>query len=311
LLAAAVAVAGHPDFRPSAEELAPQLAVELEERGQDMRVSPARLVRCLETVTAAEAWPKAWLVIQDRSRDDDLLMHLQLSEDGRRLELGPAFVVERRPEWDHRAVKDAVRSVTGRPPREKVRNVVIQGFRETEETTYVYGEGEAVRDRGLASLLPADAILRDSRRIERLDGTFLTLGLAVVGPVFLPSDCACPDSPFGHADAGRVIAVLAGAEGLTDRVDLTPWLRGDGPEARLPRFACEPGDGADPDPASVRNWFRKRSALPLLRLEDLNGDGRALEVEIPAERDGCAVPGAVLAVDPSRPELSARSAGSP
>lgn len=302
------AAASDLETAPDPFELALVLAEDLAKRGPEFETAPSRLARALETVARAQAWPATWLVLQDLSRDDDLVLHLRLAESGEGVEIDEAVLAARREEWDHGAVRDAVRTATGRKPRHKVRNVVIQGFRERTEHLFVYADLRARRDRGLLSLLPRDAIVRDSRRIEAGPDGATTLALAVIGPVFLPSDCACGDASFGHADGGRVLAVLAGKDGILAKLDLTQWLGTDGVEGRLPRFACEPGDRAGADPDAVREWFGQRAPIPLLE-STVEGDGagdRTIAIRLPVEREGCSMPGPLLVVDPVTRELRVR-----
>ena len=267
----------------------------------------ARLLTCLETIGEAGGWPEAWLVVQDASRTYDVVLRVALSESGEPLPPEPVFATPRR-EWDADSIEEALREATGkRPPRQRERNVVIQGFRTRIETTYVYEAPKTGREPGgLMSLLPPGAVLREARAVDLGDGRPHTLAIVLEEGRFVPSACSgCASRILGHADTGRIGLVLAGAKGIEDRLDLTTLLRGVGEGALLPRFACEPGDESPGEgDRDYAERFAGREPTRLIALEDRTGDGSPLEIEIVSEFIDCgrhASP--VVGVDPGKRKL--------
>jgi hypothetical protein len=251
-----------------------------------------RLRRCLETVTEAEGWPAAWLVVQDADRAFDLVMRLELGADGQLQPPPIAFTVARR-DWDDRALEAAVREATGRrPPRERSRNLVIQGFTRRTVTRYVYRLPDRGKEaRGLEALLPPGSMIREARSVDLGDGLRHTLGVALVRPEFLPADCAGETGRrTGHLDAAeQVLLVLAGEKELDATLDLTAALGARTGAARLPRYRCEPGDEeADLDDLAPGTWFEGRELVPLIQIGGPDGAperelGLRLAIEPPGE----------------------------
>jgi hypothetical protein len=183
-----------------------------------------------------------------------------------------------------------VKEATGRKPAAKIRNIVVQGFREREVTTYVHQLPPAdIPRRGLLALLPERSIIREARKVDLGDGRLHTLGLALIEPRFLPADCdSCAGRDFGHADTGGVLVVLSGEQDLEDSIELTDRLRVHGGKPLIPRFSCEEGD--DPgavDSSVISAWMRERTPVRILDLRDLDGDGHPLEFVLPAEYEDC------------------------
>jgi len=238
-----------------------------------------RLVQCLTTVHEAAAWPETWLIVQDASRDFDLVLRIRLGEDARVADPEPLFIAPRR-EWDSEAVGAAARAATGRkPPR--VANVVIQSFSTRTETTYVYEPTDAGRRaQGLLALLPNGSIIREARRVDLGDAAIHTVALVLGDPKFVPSGCRdCRERERGHVDAGAVQVVVAGEKAIEDRLDLAGVFAARGLEPFLPRFACRPGDDAEETRKQpVNERFRDREPEPLMRLVDLDRDGKAREI---------------------------------
>lgn len=238
-----------------------------------------RLLACLQSLLEADAWPAAWLVVQDLSHPFDVAIPLRLGPDGQILLVDSPVAVERRS-WDTRQIEKAFRQVSGRrPPR--LRTVVIQSFARRVSTRYVYrppAGGEARK--GLLALLPEGSLLREARRVELGDGKLHTLALVLSGAAFEPSACESElDRALGHHDTGEVWVILAGEDGLEDRLELGPAAGAGGGRLLLPRYGCEPGD--EKEAASPpETWFRERTARPLLVLDDLDGDGQPLEASI-------------------------------
>jgi hypothetical protein len=295
-----------PPSPERAEALVDSLAARLEGRtvrlpgGSDETVlgppgallSAERVATCVKTLFAAEGWPSSWLVVQDLARPFDLVVHVVLGEDGNILAPDVVFAASRR-DWDADVLEAAVKEATGKkPPREKTRSVVVQSFTTRVVTTYVYeGTKSGKGAGGLAALLPEGAILREARSVDLGDGLPHTLAVALLGARFVPSDCSsCAARMFGHADtAARVLLVLAGEKALEDTLDLTESLRGIGTGAELPRFACREGDKAPGESdRAYEERFGTREPVRLVDLEDLNGDGLALEIALPGEFLDCA-----------------------
>ena len=244
-----------------------------------------RLEICLATVSEAGAWPVAWLVVQRADLDSDLVMRIELEEDGVSMP-DFLFAVPRR-EWQPADLPRVVREATGRKaPRAGRGNLVVQGFSTRVVTTYVYEVPEPEGSvRGLRALLPADALIREATAVVLDDGRRYTLALVLLDATFVPSDCVgCASAVFGHADSGIVRLVLADGERIVDRLDLTPHLRGVDGTPRLPRYAC---DESHARPESVEALLSEEPTVALLELADLDGDGLALEVELPAEHVDC------------------------
>jgi hypothetical protein len=326
LVASVLALAADPPPNVSPERI-PEIAAALAEklRGKTVRapdgpevplfgaapaiLDEARLLTCLKTIGEAEGWPAAWLVVQDFNRPYDVVLRVALGEQGNVLVPEPVFAAPRR-EWDADALEAAVREATGKKaPRERTRNVVVQGFRTRVETTYVYEAPKTGREPGaLLSLLPAGAVLREARSVDLGDRRPHTLAIALEEGRLRPSRCSsCAARFFGHADSGRVTLVLAGEQGLEDRLDLTPLLRGIGEGALLPRFACAPGDEAgrpEDEDKDFGERFAGREPIRLLDLGDLNGDGVPLEVRLPSQFIDCERRAAlVIGVDPEKRKL--------
>src|SRR5262245_48650933 len=78
-------------------------------------LDPTRMERCLRTIGEAEAWPAAWLVVQDMGRKDDLVLRVVRGADGSIAEPEPIFLTARR-DWDDAALEAAVREATGQKP---------------------------------------------------------------------------------------------------------------------------------------------------------------------------------------------------
>jgi len=249
-------------------------------------LDPKRLRTCLETVGKADSWPAAWLVVQEQGRDFDLVMRVALDAAGAVERPAFLFAVPRR-EWQPGDVRAVALEATGRkPPRKGLGNLVVQGFSTKVVTTYVYEAAPAgASARGLAALLPAGSMIRESKAVELEPGRRYTLALVLADAVFVPSDCVdCASTVIGHADTGRVRLLLCDESEIVAEIDLTDALGGDGGELRLPRYVCEPSDAVDRPPIEA---FRDREPVRLLALVDLDGDGRALELELPVEPPNC------------------------
>ncbi len=318
-------VAAKEAKRPSpgdAKALAASLAARLEGRtvrlpdGKEETVfgppgawlTTERVATCVETMFEADGWPSSWLVVQDASRPNDLVIHVVLGEDGAVAPPDVMFAAPRR-EWDAEAVEAAVKAATGKkPPREKTRSVVVQSFTTRVVTTYVYQPSKAAKEKGsLASLLPEGAILRDARSVDLGDGERHTLALVLFDARFLPTDCvSCEARLFGHADAAKKVElVLAGEKGLEDTLDITSHLKGKGDGPLVPRFDCREGDRAEAEAGrSYDERFGSREPTRILNLADHNGDGRALEFSLPAEFLDCGRHTSLVAgVDPETRKL--------
>lgn len=307
--------AGGPPRQPKPEDLprlATELVVLLEERAAALPdgstapvlslVKPEQIEPSLGAVQEAEAWPAAWLVIQDLAQPLDLLLPIRFDEDGHLVIPDTPLAAPRR-EWDHAGVTDAFRAAAGRKPRERVVNIVVQSFSTKTVQTYVYETPAAAPAAGgLLALLPPRSILREARSVDLGDGQRHTLALAIQDAQFVPSDCSSGKARLlGHADSGRVLLVLAGEQALEHTLDLTPQLKG--PEGRplVPRYACLEGDETTAAPeGTMTARFRDRPTVPLLELSDLDGDGLALEVVLLAGiGDGDVPRRLVVAVGPT------------
>ena len=268
-----------------------------------------RLETCLRTIEEAQGWPAAWLVVQDFSRPYDVVLRIELGDGGDVLAPETVFAAARR-DWDVEALEAAVRDATGKKaPRERSRNLVVQGFKTRVETTYVYEAPKTGREPGgLLSLLPAGAVLREAKSVDLGDGSPHTLAIALEGGRLRPSRCSsCAARLFGHADSGRVTLVLAGEKGIEDRLDLTPLLRGTGEGALLPRFACAPGDEEGKPEDEDKDYgerFAGREPVRLLDVGDVSGDGLSLEVRFLSEFIDCdRHVSVVIGVDPVKRKL--------
>lgn len=204
-----------------------------------------RLERCLRTIGEAEAWPAAWLVVQDRGRKDDLVLRVVRAADGSIAEPEPLFLTARR-DWDDAALEAAVKEATGQKPAGRERNLVVQSFTQAVTTSYVYQLPKTGKDaKGLLALLPEGSMLRESEAIDLGDGNRHTIAVVLERPSFVPADCTTAEGKkTGHRDEGAIVVVLAGEKALEDRLDVTDVVRGASGSARLPRFTCAPGDEA-------------------------------------------------------------------
>lgn len=265
---------------------------------EDGLLTADELATCLATVDEAGAWPVTWLVVQREGEPFDLLMRLERDDAGD-VSAGFAFANPRR-DWQPGDVKSIARERLGRkPPRAGLYSLVIQGFSERTVVTYRYRVRSS--DKGLAALLAPGALIREAKSLDLDDGAPHTLALVIEQATFRPGDCSsCGAEIFGHADSGEVSLVLTDGKSLLDTLDLTPLLTGlDGPPL-VPRFDCDPGDRPD------ASWSELSSRQPvtLLRPEDRDGDGRALEVALPASVTDCeAWAELVVAVDPATRRL--------
>lgn len=238
----------------------------------------ARVTTCLKTITEGGGWPASWLVVIDSTRPYDLVMRMELAEDGSIADPSTSFLASRR-EWDDDTFDAAFVAATGKkPPRERQRNVVIQSFTKKTVTDYVYdlpatGKGA----KGLLAFLPEGALIREAPSIDLKDGKHHTLALALVRPRFVPADCATKDGRHtGHRDSGGILLVLVGEKAVEDTLDVTEIVRKANGDTLLPRFACEPGD-TDPGAidALVDRRFEGREPVRLLDFS-----GRSAESKI-------------------------------
>jgi hypothetical protein len=256
--------------------------------GETPLLTVDRMTRCLETVSEAEAWPAAWLVVRDARWGFDLILGVRLESDGTPADLDPVLAVPGR-EWDAAQVERAIRDATGKkPPRG--RGVVIQTFTTRTEVTYVYdAPPPAAAGMGLMALLPPGAILRDATLIDLADGRLHTLALALEEARFEASACfTCGERLRGHADTGKITLVLAGEAAIEARLDLGPTFERAGVVPWLPRYGCEAGD-TDPARASLppAERFAGREPIELLAPADVDGDGLAREIVLPLRAKGC------------------------
>lgn len=240
-----------------------------------------RVGECLATIEEARGWPASWLVVQDATLDWDLVLRVARREDGTIERPDPVFATARR-EWNDDAdLEAAYREAFGKkPPREKERSLVVQSFTKKIVTTYVY-EGVPKEKKGLMALLPDGSLLREAKSVELGDGAMHTAALVLVEPRFVPSACDTPEAlARGHVDQGRVLLVLAGAETLEGRLDVTDrFATAEDPEPAVPRYACMEGDAeAAKAGAPVGDRFRGRPNLPLLILEDRRAKGEGVAV---------------------------------
>ncbi len=240
---------------------------------------------CVETVDEAQAWPALWLVVQREGTPLDLVMRLERRE-GSGVVADFVFATPRR-DWDAADVRRLARERLGRkPPREGQGNLVVQGFSKRVEHHFRYRLARS--DKGLGALLPEGTMIRASQSLDLDAGGRYTLALVIEEPTFHPADCSsCGAAVFGHADSGRVALVLADGQQLLDRLELTPMLGGSEGIPLVPRFRCEEGDTLLPRDDTVWERLSSRRPVPLLEPTDRDGDGRALEVEIPAALSDC------------------------
>jgi hypothetical protein len=221
-----------------------------------------------------------------------------------------AFDAPRR-EWStSKEIEAALMQARGDRLSRRPGSVVMVEFSSKTVTTYVYQvKPPSPQDQGLMSLLPPTSLLRAARTVRLADGSMHTLALVLQDATFHPSDCTtCEAALFGHADGGRILAVLAGDKALDDQVDLTPQLHGVDGSALLPRFSCQRGD-ENPAATSLplKERFADREPVTLLDLKDLDGDGLALELRLPARYLACGKAEYVMvAVDPKAGKLVVR-----
>ena len=248
-----------------------------------------RIETCLSTVSEAGAWPSAWLVIQVRTLPFDLVMPVRLDEDGRVEDPDPVFTVERR-EWDVEGLRTAIREETDRKPRGRAWSLVVQSFTKRIVDHYVYNLPDKDEPRkGLMALMPEGSLLREARSVNLGDGRPHTLAIVLQEAEFLPSSCeGCAAKLFGHADTGKILLALAGENELEDSLDLTDFLKGEDGRPLLARYGCEENDRTpDGREGTIDERFSKRPLLELMRLDDLDGDGQALEFSLPSSYEDC------------------------
>jgi len=247
--------------------------------GSEGLLDATRLEACLRTVGAAEAWPKAWLVVRVEAVAFDLILPVRLDDDGRIEDPEIVFTATRR-EWTVDALRDAIRSETGRKPKGRTWNVVVQGFTTRVEHRYVY-EAPTER-RGLLELFPEGTLLREATTVKLPGGGRYTLALVLQEAELVPSSCDdCASWMIGHADTGRILLVLVGGTEVADELDVTPLLRGSADRPLLSRYACDEGDRHPPS-----------EEIPI-----------ALEFTLFSGVSNCEAESVLLGVDPSAPEL--------
>jgi hypothetical protein len=280
-----------------------------EEGDPRVLLTPERLQQAFETITEAGAWPSTWLVVRDPARETDLLVTIEL-EQGRVLDPQAAFEAPRQEWASGKEIEAALLAQRGDRVARRLKNVVLVEFSTKTVTTYVYDvKPPAPQDKGLMAMLPQGALLRAARTVRLSDGSVRTLALVLQEATFHPSDCTtCEAALFGHADAGRVQVVLAGDAKVEDQVDLTPMLHGVDGSPLLPRFACARGDE---NPAAVslpvKERFADREPVTLLDLKDLDADGLALELRLPARYLACGQAEYLeIAVDPRSGKLAVK-----
>jgi hypothetical protein len=242
----------------------------------------ARLAQALATIGDAEAWPAAWLVVQDLGLPWDLVVRVALGPGGT-IDAPAAIFATPRREWDHEAFESAYRDAFGRKaPREKARNLVVQTFSKNVVMTYVYdlpktGPGA----KGLMALLPEGSLLRESRAIRWSDGRLLTVAIVLVRPSFRPSTCrVSAGMPRDHADAGGVMAYLAGEKTIEASIDLSEHFRdAAGGDPLVPRYACAPED-EDPQAAAREPGARFEGRALVRLLETFRPDDGRDEIHV-------------------------------
>jgi hypothetical protein len=324
ILAVLAIAAGAPPPSPPPEavpELAAQLAEHLRDRtvvapdgtsvpvmaegasaGPTGLLDTTRIEACLRTIAAGDAWPSAWLVVQVRDVPFDLVLPAFLGDDGGIEEPEIVFAAERR-EWTVDGLREAIRAETGRKPRGRAWNVIVQGFRTRIERRYVYEvPGER---RGLLELLPEGTLLREATTVRLAGGERYTLALVLQQAELVPSSCEdCASWMIGHADTGRILLVLVSDTEVAAELDVTPWLAGAPDRPLLPRYACNEGDRRPSFAESpIGERFAGRGELELLRLRDLDGDGLELEFSLLSGVSSCEPEYVRLGVGPGTPEL--------
>jgi hypothetical protein len=282
LVLASIALAKAPAPAPPADAEIPALAAGLAQKlsgrtvfgtdGTEVKIpailDATRLERCLRTIGEAEAWPAAWLIVQDMGKKDDLVLRVVRSADGSIAEPEPLFLAARR-DWDDAALEAAVKEATGQKPAGRARNVVVQSFTQAVTTSYVYELPKTGKDaKGLLALLPEGSVLRESEAIDLADGKRHTIAVVLERPTFVPADCTTAEGKkAGHRDEGAIVLVLAGETALEDRLDVTDVVRAASGRARLPRFSCAPGDeAAGAIDKLVDAKFEGREPVRLLKL---------------------------------------------
>jgi hypothetical protein len=236
--------------------------------GVSVLLTPERVEECLRTVGEAQGWPEAWVVAQDETYAFDLVFPVRLAIDGRIENPDPVLALARR-EWDVPELRRAVRE-----------RRVLERF--------VY-EVPPRPDRGLMALLPEGTLLREANVVDLGDGRHHTLAIVLEQAEFVPSRCgSCAARLYGHADTGRIFAVLTDDERIEDRVELTSYLLGEQGRPLLPRYECT-DDDRDPEARKVphKERFAERETVTLIRLRDLDGDGHALEFSLIAGFEDC------------------------
>ena len=267
-------------------------------------LTPTRVEACLRTFHEAQVWPSAWVVVQDKTYSYDLVFPVTLTIDGRVENPEPVFAVERR-EWTVDELRTMVKERTGRKPRAKDSNLVIQGFSQRVIEHYVY-DIPPRPDRGLMALLPEGALLREAIPVDLGDGRPHTLALVIERAEFVPSRCdGCAPRLFGHADTGKIYVVLTDDQSIEDRIELTSYLTGEQGRALLPRYECIDED-RDPEArkSPIAERFAEREIVALMVLKDLDRDGRAFEFSLVSSfRDCDNHESIVLGITPGFPRL--------
>ncbi|HEX6851192.1 MAG TPA: hypothetical protein VF139_07260 [Candidatus Polarisedimenticolaceae bacterium] len=224
-----------------------------------------RAEQALKTMGDAQAWPAAWLVVQDLGKPWDLVLRIELGADGTLLRPATVFAAARR-EWDDAAFDAAYQAAVGaKPPRDRNRNLVVQGFARRTETVFVYDlPATGAGAKGLMALLPEGSLLRESKAVRWTDGRLFTVAIVLVRPKFVPSACG-KDDLRDHADSGGVMLYLAGEKSIEGSLDLTESFREEpSGQPMVPHWACAPGDG---DPAlKDRDPVTRFGARPQVRL---------------------------------------------
>ena len=284
LLAAPTITAPPPDKLP---ELAQSLAGRLASKtlaapdGKQVAVGTildeARLTTALKTIDQGQGWPAAWLIVTDVAVPYDLILRIQLKEDGTIADPDTMFLAARR-EWDDDAFDAAFKAATGKkPPREKQRNVVQQSFTKRTVTDYVYNLPKTgAGAKGLLALLPEGSYLRDSTAVDLRDGMRHTVAIVLNNPHFVPADCSTPEGmKTGHRDSGGITVVLTDEKTLTDSLDITDAVKRATGASMLPKTACAPGDtdaGAIDD--LVNRQFAGREQVRLLNFTGTSAESK-------------------------------------
>lgn len=241
-----------------------------------------RAEQAMKTMSEAAAWPAAWVVIQDSGKPWDLVLRIELGADGAIVRPSTVFATARR-EWDDASFDAAYAEATGsRPPRDRNRNLVVQGFARRTETVFVYDlPATGAGAKGLMALLPEGSLLRESKAVRWTDGRLFTVALVLVRPKFVPSACG-KEGVRDHADAGGVVLYLAGQKAIEASIDLTESFREE-PEgvSLVPHWPCAPGDDdpalKDRDPVSR---FGERPPVRLIATFRPEDDAQAVGVRI-------------------------------